>query len=170
MIGFAFAATVINYLDRQTLSVVGPMLRETFHMSNADYGDVVSAFMLAYTISNGVSGPLVDRLGTRLGYAVCMFVWSTAGMLHALATGSRSLAACRFVLGIGEAGNWPAGVKVSTEWFPARERALACGIFNSGAAIGAIIAPPLVAWLVLHYGWQMAFVIVGFTGYAWLIG
>lgn len=169
MIGFAFVATVINYLDRQALSVVAPVLREEFQMTNEAYGYVLSAFMLAYTISNGVSGPLVDRLGTKVGYAVCMFVWSTAGMLHALARGTWSLAGFRFLLGIGEAGNWPAGVKVATEWFPAHERALACGIFNSGAAIGAIVAPPLMAWLVHAFGWQAAFVLIGLTGYVWLV-
>lgn len=170
MIGFAFVATVINYLDRQALSVVAPVLREEFGMSNEAYGTVLSAFMLAYTISNGVSGPLIDRLGTKLGYALCMIVWSTAGILHAFSRGFWSLAAFRFLLGVGEAGNWPAGVKVATEWFPPRERALACGIFNSGAAIGAIVAAPLMAWLVLTFGWQAAFVIVGLTGYVWLIG
>ena len=170
MIAFAFAATVINYLDRQALSVVAPALREEFHMSNEAYGYVISAFMLAYTISNGVSGPLIDRLGTKLGYALCMAVWSTAGMLHALATGAWSLAGFRFLLGMGEAGNWPAAVKVVAEWFPAKERALACGIFNSGAAIGAIAAPPLMAWLVLSFGWQAAFITVGISGYVWLVG
>lgn len=169
MIGFAFLATVINYLDRQALSVVAPVLRKEFHMSNEDYGYVLSAFMLAYTLSNGVSGPLIDRLGTRLGYALSMAIWSTAGMLHALTTGVWSLAGFRFLLGIGEAGNWPAGLKVATEWFPSRERALACGIFNSGAAIGAILAPPLMAWLVLSYGWKSAFLIVGLSGYVWLL-
>jgi ACS family hexuronate transporter-like MFS transporter len=169
MIGFAFLATVINYLDRQTLSVVAPALREEFGMSNEAYGYVISAFMLAYTISNGISGPLLDRLGTRLGYALCMAVWSTAGVLTAFATGAWSLAGFRFLLGTGEAGNWPAAVKVVAEWFPARERALASGIFNSGAAIGAILAPPLVTWLVLRYGWQSAFVIVGLSGYVWLV-
>jgi ACS family hexuronate transporter-like MFS transporter len=168
MIGFAFLATVINYLDRQTLSVVAPTLREQFHMSNEAYGYVISAFMLAYTISNGISGPLLDRLGTRLGYALCMAVWSTAGVLTAFATGAWSLAGFRFLLGTGEAGNWPAAVKVVAEWFPARERALASGIFNSGAAIGAILAPPLVTWLVLSYGWPWAFVVVGLSGYVWL--
>ena len=170
MIGFAFLATVINYLDRQALSVLGPDLRAEFHLSNEAYGQVLAAFMLAYTISNGVSGPLIDRLGTRVGYALCMLVWSTAGILHALTTGARSLAGFRFLLGIGEAGNWPAGVKVATEWFPARERALACGIFNSGAAIGAIIAAPLVSWLALRHGWKTTFVVIGLTGYGWLIG
>jgi ACS family hexuronate transporter-like MFS transporter len=157
-------------LDRQTLSVVAPTLREEFGMSNEAYGYVLSAFMLAYTISNGVSGPLLDRLGTRVGYALCMLWWSTAGILHALTTGPWSLAGFRFLLGMGEAGNWPAAVKVVTEWFPARERALAAGIFNSGAAIGAIVAPPLVTWLVLQFDWQTAFILVGVTGYLWLIG
>jgi ACS family hexuronate transporter-like MFS transporter len=170
MIGFAFLATLINYLDRQTLSVVAPALREEFQMSNEAYGYVLSAFMLAYTVSNGLSGPLLDRLGTRLGYGLCMAWWSTAGILHALAAGPWSLAGYRFLLGIGEAGNWPAGVKVVAEWFPPRERALAAGIFNSGAAIGAIAAPPLVSWLVLTFDWQTAFVVVGATGYVWLIG
>ena len=169
MIGFAFAATVINYLDRQTLSVVAPALREEFGMSNEDYGYVLSAFMFAYTVSNGLSGPLLDRLGTRFGYALCMAWWSTAGILHALATGTWSLAGFRFLLGMGEAGNWPAGVKIVSEWFPARERALAAGIFNSGAAIGAIVAPPLVTWLVLQFNWQTAFVCVGLAGYVWLV-
>lgn len=170
MIGFALAATIINYLDRQTLSVVAPALREEFGMSNEAYGYVLSAFMLAYTVSNGLSGPLLDRLGTRLGYALCMAWWSTAGILHALAIGPWSLAGFRFLLGMGEAGNWPAAVKVVSEWFPARERALAAGIFNSGAAIGAIIAPPLVTWLVLQFNWQTAFVCVGVAGYVWLVG
>jgi ACS family hexuronate transporter-like MFS transporter len=170
MIGFAFLATVINYLDRQALSVVAPTLIKEFRMSNEAYGYIVSAFMLAYAISNGISGPMIDRLRTKLGYAVCMAIWSTAGMLHALATGAWSLAGFRFLLGIGEAGNWPAAVKITTEWFPDRERALACGIFNSGAAIGAIVAAPLMAWLVISFGWQAAFVIVGLIGYAWVIG
>ncbi len=169
MIGFAFLATVINYLDRQALSVMAPELREKFHMSNEAYGYVLSAFMLAYTISNGISGSLVDRLGTRLGYAACMAVWSTAGILHSLTVGTWSLAGFRFLLGVGEAGNWPSALKVVSEWFPARERALACGIFNSGAAIGAIAAPPLVTWLYLCHGWATTFVVLGLTGYVWLI-
>lgn len=168
MIGLAFLATVINYLDRQTLSVIAPALREEFNMSNEAYGYVLSAFMLAYTVSNGISGPLLDRLGTRLGYAACMAWWSTAAILHAMVTGPWSLAGCRFLLGIGEAGNWPAAVKVTAEWFPAHERALAAGIFNSGAAIGAIIAPPLVTWIALTYSWQTAFLATGLTGYVWL--
>lgn len=169
MIGLAFFATVINYLDRQTLSVVAPELKKQFGMKDETYGMILSAFMLAYTIMNGVSGPLLDRIGTRLGYALCMVWWSTAGVLHALVTGPLTLGLCRFLLGMGEAGNWPAAVKVVSEWFPARERALASGIFNSGSAAGALLAPPLVAWLVLNWGWPKAFLVVGASGYLWLV-
>lgn len=169
MIGLVFWATVINYLDRQTLSVAAPVLREQFQMSNVEYSRVIFAFMLAYTIMNGVSGPLLDKLGTRLGYALCMAWWSAAAMLHAAATGPWSLGAFRFLLGMGEAGNWPGGVKVVAEWFPERERALASGIFNSGSAVGAILAPPLVAWLLLQFGWPTAFVAVGVSGFLWLL-
>jgi MFS transporter, ACS family, aldohexuronate transporter len=169
MISFAFWATVINYLDRQTLSVAAPVLRDQFHMSNVEYARVVFAFLLAYTLSNGVSGPVIDRLGTRLGYALCMVWWSVAALLHAFATGGLSLGIYRFLLGIGEAGNWPAGVKVATEHFPEHERALASGIFNSGSAVGAILAPPIVAWILLRYGWPPAFVAVGTVGLIWLV-
>jgi ACS family hexuronate transporter-like MFS transporter len=169
MIGLAFWATVINYLDRQTLSVAAPVLREQFHMSNVDYSRVVFAFMLAYTIMNGVSGPLIDRLGTRLGYALCIGWWSVASILHAFAQGAVSLGAFRFLLGVGEAGNWPAAVKVVSEWFPTRERAMACGIFNSGSSVGAILAPPIVAWVLLTWGWRPAFFAIGVVGLIWLL-
>ena len=169
MIGLCFWATVINYLDRQTLSVAAPALREQFHMSNVDYSRVVFAFLLAYTIMNGVSGPLIDRLGTRAGYALTVAWWSAAAMLHAFARGALSLGAFRFLLGIGEAGNWPAAVRVVAEWFPERERALASGLFNSGSAVGAILAPPIVAVIMLRWGWETAFLFVGATGLVWLI-
>jgi ACS family hexuronate transporter-like MFS transporter len=169
MIALVFTATTINYLDRQTLSVAAPVLREQFHMSNVEYSRVVFAFMLAYTILNGISGALVDRLGTRLGYAICMAWWSVAAILHCFATGAWSLGAYRFLLGVGEAGNWPAGLKVVAEWFPERERALASGLFNSGSAIGAILAPPLVAWILLRFGWPAAFAVVGALGLVWLL-
>ena len=169
MISFAFWATVINYLDRQTLSVAAPVLREQFHMSNVEYSRVVFAFLLAYTLSNGISGAVIDRLGTKVGYALCMAWWSVAALFHGFATGGLSLGIFRFLLGIGEAGNWPAGVKVATEWFPEHERALASGIFNSGSAFGAILAPPIVAWILLRYGWPSAFVAVGAVGLVWLL-
>lgn len=168
MIALVFWATVINYLDRQALSVAAPVLREQFHMSNVEYSRVVFGFMLAYTVMNGVSGSLIDKVGTRLGYAICIAWWSAAALLHALASGAWSLGAARFLLGMGEAGNWPAGVKVVAEWFPERERALAAGLFNSGSAVGAILAPPLTAWILLHYGWKAAFLAVGATGFLWL--
>ena len=169
MISLAFWATVINYLDRQTLSVAAPVLREQFHMSNVEYSRVVFAFLLAYTIMNGVSGPLIDKLGTRLGYAICIAWWSVAAVLHAFAQGALSLGAFRFLLGMGEAGNWPGGVKVVAEWFPPRERAMACGIFNSGSSVGAILAPPVVAFILLTFGWRAAFLAVGAFGFIWLL-
>jgi len=169
MIGLAFWATVINYLDRQTLSVAAPVLREQFHMSNVDYSRVVFGFLLAYTIMNGVSGPLIDWLGTRVGYALCIAWWSAAAVLHAVARGALSLGAFRFLLGMGEAGNWPAGVKVVSEWFPPQERAMACGVFNSGSSVGAILAPPIVAYILLTMGWRAAFVAVGICGFVWLL-
>jgi MFS transporter, ACS family, hexuronate transporter len=169
MISLAFWATVINYLDRQTLSVAAPVLREQFHMSNVEYGRVVSAFMFAYTIMNGLSGPMIDRLGTRLGYALCIAWWSTAAVLHTFARGAVSLGIYRFLLGMGEAGNWPGGVKVVAEWFPEQERALASGLFNSGSSVGAILAPPIVAFVLLRFGWPTAFFVVGVAGFVWLL-
>ncbi|MBS1855411.1 MAG: MFS transporter [Acidobacteria bacterium] len=168
MIALAFLATMINYLDRQTLSVAAPILRAEFHMSNEAYSRIVSAFLFAYTIMNGLSGPLIDRLGTRIGYGLCVLWWSLAAALHAVARGPLSLGAFRFLLGIGEAGNWPGAVKVVAEWFPERERAMASGIFNSGSAVGAIIAPPLVAFLIEAFGWRFAFGCVGLVGLLWL--
>ena len=169
MIAMVFLATVINYLDRQTLSVLAPVLREEFGMSNVDYSRIVSAFMVAYTIMNGVSGPLIDRIGTRLGYAVCVAWWSASSILQALAVNTFTLGATRFLLGMGEAGNWPAGIRVVAEWFPTKERSLASGIFNSGSSIGALVATPLVVFLSLRFGWRTAFVAVGLSGFCWLL-
>jgi ACS family hexuronate transporter-like MFS transporter len=172
MVGFAFFATTINYLDRQVLSVVvaSPDFKAAVPLSEDAYGYVTSAFMLAYTILNGLSGPFIDSVGTRLGYACCMLWWSVAGILHVFARGPLSLGCFRFLLGAGEAGNWPAGAKLVGEWFPPRERALASGIFNSGASIGAVISTPIIAWLVLRRGWQSAFIAMGTLGIVWLAG
>ncbi len=168
MISFAFGATLINYLDRQALSVAAPVLRDQFHMTNVAYSRVVFAFLLAYTLSNGVSGAVIDRLGTRVGYALCMAWWSVSAVLHAFSRGIWSLGTFRFLLGIGEAGNWPAAVKVVAEWFPESERALASGLFNSGSAAGAILAPPVVAFLLIRFGWPSAFLATGIAGLLWL--
>ncbi|MGH9511140.1 MAG: MFS transporter [Terriglobales bacterium] len=170
MIGLGFTATVINYLDRQTLSVAAPVLIVRYHMSAVAYSWIIFAFMLAYTVMNPIWGQIIDRLGTRVGYALSTALWSAAAVAHAFILGPVSLGLCRFLLGIGEAGNWPAGVKVAAEWFSAKERTLATGIFNSGSAFGAVFAPPLIVWIVLKFGWRAAFAFVGATGFVWLTG
>jgi ACS family hexuronate transporter-like MFS transporter len=167
-LSFAFTATIINYLDRQTLSVMAPVLLEKFHISASSYSRIIFAFMLAYTLMNGISGRVLDRLGSKIGYGLTIAWWSAAEILHAFSAGPLSLGVFRFLLGVGEAGNYPAGVKLIAEWFPVSERSLASGIFNSGASIGAILAPPLLAWIVLSTGWRTAFVAVGLTGFVWL--
>jgi ACS family hexuronate transporter-like MFS transporter len=169
MLGMTFFATVINYLDRQTLSVMAPVLLDRFHISAGTYSQIIFAFMLAYTIMNGISGPLLDRLGSRLGYSLTIAFWSAAEVLTAAATGAYTLGAYRFLLGVGEAGNYPAGVKVIGEWFEPKERSLASGIFNSGAAVGAMLAPPLLAWAAITFGWRASFVIVGLLGFVWMV-
>jgi ACS family hexuronate transporter-like MFS transporter len=168
VLSFAFLATVINYLDRQTLSVMAPVLLARFHISPEAYSQIIFAFMLAYTLMNGVSGRFLDWIGSRAGYALIIAWWSAAEVLHAFTAGAFSLGMFRFLLGLGEAGNYPAGVKVIAEWFPAKERSMASGIFNSGAAIGAILAPPLLAWITLSAGWRWGFVLIGVLGFVWL--
>jgi len=168
MVSLAFFATMINYLDRQALSVAEPVLRVRFHFSDVAYGQILFGFMLAYTIANGLSGLVIDRLGTRIGYALFVGWWSLSSLLHVFARGALSLGLFQFMLGMGESGNWPAAVKVVAEWFPARERSLASGIFNSGSSVGAILAPPIVAVLLLRFGWQSAFAAVGCLGFFWV--
>ena len=170
MVGLIFLATVINYLCRQAYSVSATTLQKVFFLSNENYGLLTSGFFFAYALSNGVSGPIIDRLGTRRGYMLCMFLWSSAVGLIGAAQNVWMLAGFVLLLGLGEAGNWPAAVKVVGEWFPSKERSLASGIFNSGASIGALIGPTAVGLLLIHLGWRWAFVIVGLIGYVWLIG
>ncbi|MBX3257091.1 MAG: MFS transporter [Chitinophagaceae bacterium] len=168
MLAFAFTATVLNYIDRLAfnyLSANGP-LREL--IPNDAFGYIATAFFIAYMSSNLVSGFIIDKLGTRLGYALCMAFWTTASLLHAVARLPFHFGICRFLLGMGEAGNWPAAIKLTSEWFTPEERSTATGIFNSGAAIGAVAAPPLIAWLGSRYGWQATFIIIGSIGYLWL--
>lgn len=170
VLSFAFIATILNYVDRLAfnyLSANGP-LREM--IPNDAFGYIATAFFIAYMLSNLVSGFIIDRLGTRLGYSLCMAFWTTASLLHAFARLPFHFGICRFLLGIGEAGNWPAAIKLTSEWFTPEERSTATGIFNSGAAIGAVVAPPLIAWLGMNYGWQTTFIIIGLLGYIWLAG
>ena len=169
ILAMVFLATVLNYITRQTLSIMAPELRDRFGINDEGYGLIVSSFMIAYTVMNGISGVMIDRLGSKLGYAVIMAWWSLAGIAHALVQGVMGFAVCRFLLGAGEAGNWPAGVKVVAEWFPPKDRALAGGIFNSGSSLGAIVAAPLVVWLALHFGFRGVFVVTGLFGVVWLV-
>ncbi len=162
-------ATMINYADRLMLSVVAPQVRQEFGMTEQDYGVVLSWFMFAYAIMYALSGPIADRLGTRRGFAVFVTFWSIAAVGHATAVGKWSLTAWRFLLGLGEPGNWPAAAKAVAEWFPPEQRALGVGIFNAGSSLGSALAPPVVAFLTLHYGWRTAFLFTGSLGFLWLI-
>ncbi len=169
MIGFAFIATVLNYVDRLAFNYLGAEGALRKLIPDDSFGYISTAFFVAYMLSNGFSGFVIDRLGTRLGYALCMCFWTTASLLHALAKLPLHFGIARFFLGIGEAGNWPAAIKLTGEWFPAAERSTASGIFNSGAAVGAVVAPPLIAYLGTRYGWQTAFIVIGALGYLWVI-
>jgi ACS family hexuronate transporter-like MFS transporter len=167
--GMLFLATMINYVDRTALSVVSVDVRREFGLTEQDYSHVLTLFLLAYAIMYAGSGYLIDRLGTKRGFAVFIAGWSISQILHAFTVGKWSLGACRFALGLTEPGNWPAAAKAVAEWFPARQRALGVGIFNAGSSIGAAIAPPLVAWLTYSYGWRSAFVATGAMGLVWLV-
>lgn len=164
-----FFVTLINYIDRLTISVLAPVITKDLGLTNTEFGTITTWFLLAYTISQAVSGKLYDRIGNKLGFIFSVVLWSIAAILHAFASGLTSLSAFRFILGFGEAGNFPGAAKVSAEWFPQRERALAQGIFNSGIALGSIVAPPLIIWLQLSYGWKTTFIATGVLGFIWLI-
>jgi ACS family hexuronate transporter-like MFS transporter len=169
MVGMAFLATVLNYVHRLSFNYLSAEGELRALIPDEAFGYIGTAFFVAYMISNAFSGFLIDRLGTRLGYSLCMAFWTTAGLVHAFATTPLQFGICRFMLGIGEAGNWPAAIKLTTEWFPPHERSTASGIFNSGSALGAVIVPPLVAYLGISYGWQMTFIILALCGYLWLV-
>jgi len=162
--GLLFLGTLVNYIDRGTIAVLAHPLQQLFHWSENDYGWIVFSFQLAYAIMMLGFGGIVDRLGTRVGYALAMTWWSLAAMAHALARGVMSFAAARFLLGVGEAGNFPASIKAVAEWFPKRERALATAIFNSATSVGTVVAYPIVAWLYLKWGWRAAFIGTGALG------
>jgi len=166
--GLLCAATAINYLDRLTLSVVSVDIRREFSLGEQDYSQVVTLFLLAYAIMYAGSGYIIDRLGTRRGFAVFIFGWSLSQMMLGFVQGKWSLAACRFSLWFFEPGNWPAAAKAVAEWFPADKRAFGVGIFNAGSSIGSAIAPPMVAWITYRYNWRYAFVFTGLLGIVWL--
>jgi MFS transporter, ACS family, hexuronate transporter len=168
IIGFALAATILNYVHRLSFNYLAANGYLRGLIPDDAFGYIATCFFIAYLLSNAVSGFVIDKLGTRLGYSLCMAFWTTAGILHALARSPFQFGIFRFLLGIGEAGNWPAAIKLTSEWFPPEERSTASGIFNSGAAAGAVIAPLLIAWLGTTFGWQITFVVIGILGYIWL--
>jgi len=164
-----FYATTINYLDRQVISLLKPTLEKEFNWAESDYSNIVVAFQFAYALGMVGAGRVIDKIGTKLGYAISLTLWSIASILHAFATGTLSFAIYRAFLGVTEAGNFPAAFKAVAEWFPKKERALAGGIFNSGTNVGAILAPLLVPYIAINYSWQIAFIAIGAIGFIWLI-
>jgi MFS transporter, ACS family, hexuronate transporter len=170
IIGLVTLGTVLNYLARSTLSVAAPTLKAEFSMSTEDYSWVVLAFQASYTVMQTVAGTVLDALGTRLGFAIFAVGWALANMAHALATGTWSVAAFRGLLGATEAAAIPAGSKAVSEWFPPKERPLATSAFQMGTSVGNMIAPPLVAFCILYWGWQSAFLVTGSLSLVWAAG
>jgi len=162
-------STLINYLDRQALSVVVPELRREMSLSSLEYGNITTAFLIAYSTGQILAGTVIDRIGVRWGLAIFAAVWSLAAMAHGFAAAAAHFFVLRVILGLGEAGNWPAGVKAISEWFSKSERAFSMGVFDGGSALGAVLAPPLVVALTLQYGWRTAFVATGAVGLLWLV-
>lgn len=167
--GLLFLATTINYLDRSVLNVIAPELQKTIGWTDTQYGDINAAFTLAYAIGFLIFGWFLDRVGVKIGYTVALVFWSLAAVGHALARSAFGFGVARFMLGLGEAGNFPAAIKTTAEWFPKRERALATGIFNAGSNVGAFLAPVLAPVLFLHYGWQAVFLVTGLSGLLWVL-
>lgn len=163
------AATTINYLDRQIIGLMKPILEKEFNWSETDFARIVMAFTAAYALGLATFGRLIDKVGTKWGYTISVVVWSVAGMMHAVAKGVGGFIAARIGLGIGEAGNFPAAMKAVAEWFPKNERGLATGIFNAGSSVGVVVALFLTPWILSHYGWQGVFWITGALGFVWLI-
>jgi ACS family hexuronate transporter-like MFS transporter len=163
-----FAATSINYMDRQVIAILKPTLQHSIGMTEVNYAYIVDAFQIAYAIGLLAAGRLIDKLGTRIGYMLMMAVWSLSAMGHALASTVLEFGFARFFLGLGESGNFPAAIKTVAEWFPQKERSLATGIFNSGANVGAILAPAIVPWVTLHWGWRAAFLTTGIFSGLWM--
>ncbi len=191
--GLLFFAAVINYIDRQVIGILKSTLQEAFVFDERAYAAIVFSFQAAYAIGLLVSGRIMDRIGVRLGFAIAVIVWSLGAMAHAtadwfpwlrvptiaidppivavvwLTSATAGFALARVILGLGEAGNFPASIKTVAEWFPKRERALATGIFNSGTNVGALVTPIVVPWIALHWGWQWAFIATGLLGFIWVV-
>lgn len=168
IVALLFIGTVINYLDRQIIGLLKPTLELEFNWTETDFGKIMSAFSFAYAIGLLLSGRFIDKVGTKVGYSVSVIVWSLAGMLHAVARSVMGFGIARLSLGLGEAGNFPAAMKAVAEWFPKKERALATGIFNSGTAIGVVVALILVPVIMQNFGWHEVFWITGALGFVWL--
>src|SRR5690349_14198044 len=167
--GLLFASTVINYIDRQTLSVLAPYLEAEYHWTHSDFAKIVIAFRISYAVVQLIGGRLVDILGTRRGLGLAVAWYSTVAMFTSVANGLASFCAFRFLLGAGEAANWPGATKAVSEWFPTKERGLAVALFDSGSAIGAAVAPALVVGLFHAFGtWRPAFLVTGALGFLWL--
>jgi ACS family hexuronate transporter-like MFS transporter len=166
--GLLFASTVINYIDRQTLALLAPYLKQDYHWTNTDYANLLISFRLAYSVGQAVCGRLIDRVGTRRGLSLSVFWYSVVSIATSLARGFYSFAAFRFLLGAGESANWPGATKAVSEWFPKRERGLAAALFDSGSSIGGAIAPFLVLPIYFRWGWRPAFVMPGLLGFVWL--
>ena len=167
VLSMLFFQTCLSYIDRQTLSVLSPVLRETFNMSNTSYSNVLNCYFLAFTVMYVAGGRILDRIGTYAGMAFAVLIWATAGSLHALVGSVLGLAACRFLLAIGEGPISPGSAKTVSEWFPARERGFATSVWLMGATIGATVAPVVVVWLYHRFGWRYAFLVTGMLGYVW---
>jgi ACS family hexuronate transporter-like MFS transporter len=164
-----FVATSINYMDRQVIAILKPTLEHSIGLTEMQYGYIVDAFQIAYAIGLLGAGRLMDKLGTRIGYMLVMAFWSLAAMGHAIASTALGFGVARFMLGLGEAGNFPAAIKTIAEWFPKKERSFATGLFNSGANVGAVLAPLIVPWITIRYGWHAAFLATGSIGTLWMI-
>jgi ACS family hexuronate transporter-like MFS transporter len=169
IVALLFFATTINYIDRQVIGLLKPLIQGDLHWDEADYGYIVTAFQMAYALGMIISGRLLDKFGTRIGYSMSIFVWSVGATLHSIMHSVLGFGVVRAVLGFGEAGNFPAAVKTIAEWFPKRDRALATGIFNAGSTIGAIVAPIIVAAVTISLGWRCAFIITGSLGIIWIL-
>lgn len=164
-----FFATTINYLDRQVIGILKPLLESDLGIGEKAYSHIIMAFQICYGVGMVIAGRLIDKFGTKIGYFTAVLLWSVAAMGHALAKGTLGFGFWRGFLGVSEAGNFPASIKAIAEWFPKKERALATGIFNSGTNVGAIVAPLAIPAIVATWGWQMAFILTGATGFIWLI-